>query len=262
MKAKKRWGWALALMASVLALSYSADAKPSMSHDGVSPRLTRRSAAGNIAVRAGRKQFPATAEVSLARTRANSAKRRIKDGLKHRRHNVLAMYDISIKANGRKWQPDADDPVRVTVDLDEPVAVTAKSALGVVHLSDDGAVEELPASRYGFTYNAAKTAVTSFWVDSTGFSIYAIVDASGLVTPRRFYHSLLRPSVRHRWLQCRFGAALSLRRPVERRHQRADRQGRRHAQGAASAGGHIGRKQHAHQHVRGLVRGEGDAEGV
>ena len=64
---------------------------------------------------------------------------RIKNGLKNRR-GVLAMYDISIRSGGKKWQPDAGDPVRVTVDLEEPVAATS-SSLGVAHLADDGTVE-------------------------------------------------------------------------------------------------------------------------
>jgi hypothetical protein len=183
----KRLGLVLALMASVLVLAHSADANPSMSRGGVSHRLARRGAAGQIAVRAGRKHFPANAEVSLTRTHADAAKRRIKDGLKKKRGarlqgaarsgkdpSVLAMYDISIRAGGKKWQPDADDPVRVDVTLDDPVAVTAESKLAIVHLADDGAVEKLPESRYGFTYNAGKTAVTAFWFDASGFSVYAI----------------------------------------------------------------------------------------
>ncbi|MBQ1826511.1 MAG: hypothetical protein II126_00940, partial [Erysipelotrichaceae bacterium] len=56
--------------------------------------------------------------------------------------------------------------------------MSAAASLGVAHLSDDGAVEELPSSRYGFTYNAAKTAITAFWFDATGFSVYAIVDGA------------------------------------------------------------------------------------
>ncbi len=66
----------------------------------------------------------------------------------------------------------------MTVDLDEPVAITATSSLGIAHLSDDGAVEELPASRYGFTYNADKTAVTAFWFSAEGFSVYAITEGA------------------------------------------------------------------------------------
>lgn len=61
---------------------------------------------------------------------------RIKNGLKKRR-GVLAMYDISIRSGGKKWQPDAGDPVRVTVDLEEPVAATS-SSLGVAHLKAAG----------------------------------------------------------------------------------------------------------------------------
>ena len=207
----KKWGRVLALMVSVLALAYSADAKPSMSHDGASHRLTRKGVFGRIAVQAGKgRQFPEGAEVSLSRTRANNVKARIKDGLKKRHHSgktggrrshasatpsVLAMYDISIRHGGKKWQPAAGDPVRVDVELDEPVAVTAASTLGVVHLSDDGTVEELDPSRYGFTYNAGKTAVIAFWFSATGFSVYSIVDNSGdLKTPRRFYHFYDRPT--------------------------------------------------------------------
>ena len=58
----------------------------------------------------------------------------------------------------------------------------------MVHLSDDGTVETLPASRYGFTYNAAKTAVTAFWFKAEGFSVYAIVDnGEGNDPGRRLY---------------------------------------------------------------------------
>ena len=74
--------------------------------------------------------------------------RKIKDGLK-KRGGVLAMYDISIRAGGKKWQPDAGDPVRVTVELDEPVVATS-SSLGVAHLADDGTVEELRAAVRAF----------------------------------------------------------------------------------------------------------------
>ena len=183
----KKLGVVLALIAGMLVSAMSADAGLAMPHEGSSYRMSRRGAAGKIAVRAGRRHFPENAEVSLVRTHAESARRKIKDGLKKRR-GVLAMYDISIRAGGKKWQPDAGDPVHVTVDLEEPVAATS-SSLAVAHLADDGTVEELPASRYGFTYNADRTAVTAFWFDATGFSVYAIVDAEGeLVTPRRFYH--------------------------------------------------------------------------
>ena len=197
MKMKWRWSWALAVMAGVLAFALPADAKPSMPRDGMSSRLTRKGVGGRIDVRAGRKHFPKDAEVSIERARPDDVKRKIHQGWSKRKRsgksaaspNVLASYDISIRHGGRKWQPDAGDPVRVTVDLDEPVAITATSSLGIAHLSDDGAVEELPASRYGFTYNADKTAVTSFWVDADGFSIYTIIDTDGKTqTARRFYH--------------------------------------------------------------------------
>ena len=208
MKMKRRWSWALAVMAVVMAFVLPADAKPSMPRDEMSSRLTRKGAAGRIDVRASRKHFPEGAEVSIERARPDDVKRKIHQGWSKRNGRaraprapqdasptVLASYDISIRHGGKKWQPDAGDPVRVTVDLDEPVAVTATSSLGIAHLSDDGAVEELPASRYGFTYNAAKTAVTSFWVDADGFSIYSIVDTDGKVqTARRFYHFYGHPS--------------------------------------------------------------------
>ncbi|MBQ6136236.1 MAG: hypothetical protein IJI73_02575 [Kiritimatiellae bacterium] len=108
---------------------------------------------------------------------------------------VLAMYDVSVNAGGRKWQPRTGEPVRVDVELAEPVPVSAAASLGVVHLADDGTVEELPSSRYGFTFNAGQTAVTAFWFSATGFSVYSIVDKSGnLVEPRRFYHFYGHPT--------------------------------------------------------------------
>ncbi|MBQ3345365.1 MAG: InlB B-repeat-containing protein [Kiritimatiellae bacterium] len=200
MKIVKIWGLVLALAAGGLASVIPADAKAAAPRDDSSCRMSRRSASGRIAVRAGRKRFPANAEVSLSRTRANNVMGRIKNGLKKRRGHhegrgkcdpsVLAMYDISIRAGGRKWQPDAGDPVRVTVDLEEPVTVTS-SALGVAHLADDGTVEELASGKYGFTYNADKTVVTSFWFDATGFSVYAITEGethkTDSVPARRLY---------------------------------------------------------------------------
>ena len=196
----KKWVVVLALLAGMMVSAVPADARVDVPREGSSQRMSRRGAAGHIAVRAGRKHFPANAEVSLSRTRANDKARRIADGLKNRRghHNgrgkcdpaVLAMYDISIRAEGRKWQPDAGDPVRVTVELDEPVAANS-STLGVAHLADDGTVEELDSSKYGFTYNAAKTAVTAFWFSASGFSVYAIVDGADHTTDsspaRRLY---------------------------------------------------------------------------
>ena len=194
MKTMKRWGWALAVMAGVLALSFPVDAKPSMSHDGASHRLTRRGAAGHIAVRSGRKNFPENAEVSIERARPDDVKHKIRKGWKKRHHggrgsdrtpNVLASYDISIRHGGKKWQPDAGDPVRVTVELDSPVTCAAGTQLAVVHLADDGTLEELDSSRYGFVLDATKTAVTAFWFDATGFSVYAITEENGTYTPNR-----------------------------------------------------------------------------
>lgn len=187
---------ALAVMAGILAFALSADAKPSAPRDEASPRLTRKGAAGHIDIRAGRKHFPKDAEVSIERARPDDVKRKIHEGW-GRRHRkgasprrtrlmagsapeaspkVLASYDIAIKSGGSKWQPDAGDPVRVTVELDAPVTVGSTSTLGVVHLADDGTVEELESSRYGFVYDATRTLVTAFWFDASGFSVYAITE--------------------------------------------------------------------------------------
>ena len=202
-----RWMWA-ALLAGSWICAYGASAAP------FTDRLSRRGTSGHIAVHAGGKHLPENAEVSFRRTREEAVDRRVKSGLEKRRgakgrghakgHNgtvrnaqpkVLAMYDIAIKAGGKKWQPAANEPVQVTVELDEPVAVSAKSELGVVHMADDGTVEELAAGKYGFTYNAEKTAVTAFWFSASGFSVYSIVDNAGeLVTPRRFYHFYGHPT--------------------------------------------------------------------
>ena len=186
------------LLALAVLVGVSADARPAAqegsprSHGEMSSRLSRRGSFGRINIQGGKKHFPEGAEVSIERKRPDDVKAKIHKGWKNR---VLASYDISIRHGGRKWQPDAGDPVRVDMQLDEPVPVTDASSLGVVHLADDGTVETLPASRYGFTYNAARTAVTAFWFKATGFSVYAIVDDSGaLVTPRRFYHFYDRPT--------------------------------------------------------------------
>lgn len=175
--------------------------------------LTRVSSHGRIAVKAEGNRFSESAKVSFSRTRADGVKRRIMEGLAKKRRggprllgaakepssrkepSVLAMYDISIESDGAKWQPAAGEPVQVDVTLDEPVSITPGATLGVAHLADDGTVEALPASRYSFTYNAAKTAVTAFSFSAEGFSVYTIIETGGiidsegtLVKPRRFYH--------------------------------------------------------------------------
>lgn len=197
------------LLALAVLVGVSADARPAAqegsprSHGEMSSRLSRHGSFGRINIQGGKKHFPEGAEVSVERKRPDDVKRKIHQGWSKRKRsgknaaspNILASYDISIRHGGKKWQPDAGDLVRVTVDLDEPVSVTATSSLGVVHLSDDGTVEELDPSRYGFTYNADKTAVTAFWFSATGFSVYSIIDNSGdLKTPRRFYHFYDHPS--------------------------------------------------------------------
>ena len=196
-------------MAICLALGLVAVGALAVAHPPAAPgsapvdRLSRQSAHGRIAMRASGKHLPGDAKISFARTHSEKARGKVVDGLAKKwrgRHGgkkaakaptprVLAMYDVSINAGSRKWQPAAGEPVKVTVELAEPVAVTAGSSLEVAHLADDGTVEELDASRYGFTYSADKSAVTAFWFSATGFSVYAIVDGNGdLVTPRRFYH--------------------------------------------------------------------------
>ena len=171
--------------------------------------LTRVSSHGRIAVMAEGNRFSESAKVSLSRTRADGVKRRIMEGLAKKRRggprllgaakepssrkepSVLAMYDISIESDGAKWQPAAGEPVQVDVTLDEPVAITPGATLGVAHLADDGTVEALPASRYSFTYNAAKTAVTAFSFSAEGFSVYAITEGTDHTTDsdpaRRIY---------------------------------------------------------------------------
>ena len=102
MKMINIWGLILALAAGILASAVPADAQAATPREDSSYRMSRKGATGKIAVRAGRKRFPANAEVSLSRTRAKTIMGRIKSGLKKRR-DVLAMYDISIRAEGKKW---------------------------------------------------------------------------------------------------------------------------------------------------------------
>ena len=205
------------LLAWTVLVGVLADARPAVqggspqSLGEMSSRLSRRGSFGRINVQGGRKHIPDGAEVSIERKRPDDVKRKIQQGWSRRSGaalprspksgraarlmgasgsgertpNVLASYDISIKSGGKKWQPAANDPVRVTVELDQPVTVKSGSSLGVVHLSDDGAVEELPASRYGFVYDATKTAVTAFWFSAEGFSVYAITEENGTYTPNR-----------------------------------------------------------------------------
>ena len=188
-----------AVMACAMLASCLAYARPG---DAAQTRLCRRGVGGSIAVHG--QKFPGNAGVSFSRTRSDSAKRSIVEGLSRRRKavaehsrggrkmlkamkaaapaaaakspNVLAMYDISINAGGQKWQPAAGEPVRVDIELDEPVTVAAGTVPAVVHLADDGTVEELDASRYGFTYNKERSAVTAFWFSANGFSVYAITE--------------------------------------------------------------------------------------
>ena len=166
-------------------------------------RLDHKGEAGRIAVRSNGRRLPGNAEVRISRTRSENTKRRLSQGIQSLRRrpangarlqgvapvekeaSVLAMYDISINSDGRKWQPAVGEPVYVTVELDQPVTVKSGSSLGVVHLSDDGAVDELDSSRYGFVYDSTKTAVMAFWFSAEGFSVYAITEENGTYTPNR-----------------------------------------------------------------------------
>ena len=194
----------LAVFALCVALPSSLCAGPRHddNHSGGAPALlTHRGTHGGIAVRSRGKQFPGNAEVTFKRANTDDVKQRIASGLAKkgrgrglraagaRSPSYLASYDISIRADGGKWQPGAGDSVRVEVELETPVRVAEGAELALVHLADDGSVEELDSSRCGFTLDAAKRAVTAFWFDATGFSVYTIVDTTGeTITPRRFYH--------------------------------------------------------------------------
>ena len=87
MKMINRWGLILALVAGMLASAVPADAQAATPRENSSCKMSHRGAFGKIAVRAGRKRFPANAEVSLSRTRAGDKARRIKSGLKKRRED-------------------------------------------------------------------------------------------------------------------------------------------------------------------------------
>ncbi|MBQ9430140.1 MAG: hypothetical protein IJU44_01175 [Kiritimatiellae bacterium] len=153
-------------------------------------RLNRRSADGRIAVSSmDEKRLPAKAEVAMSRTEAEDARAKIAAGLSADPSSVLAMYDISINSDGQKWQPAPGAPVRVAVELSEPVAVTPGARLRVAHLADDGTVETLPESDCGFTLNAARDTVSAFWFVAASFSVYAIYDETGTTVEvgRRLY---------------------------------------------------------------------------
>jgi uncharacterized repeat protein (TIGR02543 family) len=167
--------------------------------DAAVDRLDQKGDAGRMAVRSAGRRLPGDAQLRIARTRSAEVRRKLADGIRALRRrsgagtaaepSVLAMYDISIASGGRKWQPAAGESVRVYVTLDEPVGVAAASKLAVAHMADDGAIEQLSESDCGFTLDASGTAVTAFWFNASGFSVYTIIDAAGaLKEPRRFYH--------------------------------------------------------------------------
>ena len=93
-------------------------------------RLSRRSECGDLAVRAEGKRLRREATASVKRVCAESAKRRLADGLKQRcfsgkgatsskwglmcgdaskETKILVMYDVSIDEGSKKWQPCAGD---------------------------------------------------------------------------------------------------------------------------------------------------------
>ena len=77
---------------------------------------------------------------------------------------VLAAYDISIGENGEKYQPDADHPVDVSIDVPDIEEVVE---LHIWHIKEDGTTEEIS----NFTVEGSHVRFTS-----AGFSVYAIVD--------------------------------------------------------------------------------------
>ncbi|MBP5286124.1 MAG: hypothetical protein ILO34_08485, partial [Kiritimatiellae bacterium] len=186
-------------MLGLLSALMSAEGRP---RDGVAA-LKHDGRHGRVSMSAGGKRFPGGAKVSFGRTRSEAVERRVCGALAKmgagngasRVPRVLAMYDVSVSADGRKWQPEAGEPVRVEVELSEPVPVGSGSSLSVVHLADNGEIEELPPSRFGFVRSDDGATVVAFWFSASGFSIYSIVDMNGdLATPRRFYHFYDHPS--------------------------------------------------------------------
>ncbi|MBO7653340.1 MAG: InlB B-repeat-containing protein, partial [Kiritimatiellae bacterium] len=151
-------------------------------------QLSAKAHSGRIAVRSNRGDLPAGAALTMTRQKDAATLEWVNTVVKARKGrglagakvapSILAAYDISIDEGKTAWQPTAGSPVRVTVTLDEPVAAAESANLGIVHIADDGTAEALDASRYGFDRDPATKAITGFWVDATGFSIYAISDQS------------------------------------------------------------------------------------
>lgn len=172
--------------------------------------LARSVESGSISVQA-KGALPGNAAVSLVRTQSSDVRSRILSGLGKRKPSaggsgarlmrvapakaqetarqpaVLAMYDITIAANGAEWQPSAGSPAKVSVVPATPIFVAEGAKLALVHLADDGSVETLPESRCSFKLNAAGDSVEAFEFSAEGFSVYAIVDENGAVTGRRLY---------------------------------------------------------------------------
>lgn len=90
----------------------------------------------------------------------------------------LAVYDITLEADGKEYQPDEDHPLTVTITnnaIDD--AVAAGKNVQVWHIADDGAVEVIK----DFTI-----ADDSIMFKASGFSTYLLVakgETSGSATP-------------------------------------------------------------------------------
>lgn len=84
---------------------------------------------------------------------------------------TLAAYDITIRADGEEYQPDADHPITVQISDKE---ISKDSDLTIWHLKDDGSKEQIK----DFTVENGKVIF-----DATGFSVYVIVEGPGEVDP-------------------------------------------------------------------------------
>lgn len=93
--------------------------------------------------------------------------------------SVLAAYDITIKAEGAEYQPDADNPIQVQI---KDKAIREDSDLEIWHIRDDGTKEQVES----FEVEAG-----SVCFEADGFSVYVIIEHEGdadIVTPRVEFH--------------------------------------------------------------------------
>ena len=82
---------------------------------------------------------------------------------------VRGMYDISLNKGEKEWTAE-DGTVRVNVTLDSPIYLSEGETPYLVHIADDGSM-----SRVNSFGTIGGSAITGFWFDADGFSIYAIV---------------------------------------------------------------------------------------